>query len=579
MDSILPSQLEEYNIPGAAVVVVSDGQILFAKGYGMANVQKRQPVVADQTLFHIGSVTKLFTWTAVMQLAEQGKLDLHTDVNTYLGDFQIPATFTTPITLDNLLTHTPGFEDRLGHLYRLTPNDGFPLDRYVEEKLPRRVYPPGTIIAYSNYGAALAGYIVQRVSGMSYERYIETHLFAPLDMEHSVIREPFPQELAQHEAMGYWQAPWGLVARQEYFPNVPFVGMSATVIDVGHFMIAQLQQGRYGDSAILQPQTVREMQRQHFTEDPRLPGVTYGFVEWQRNGQRVLWHGGSTSLFQCLLMILPERNVGMFVAYNKKSSPEAGKVLRDAFLNHYYPVTLTSPQPLPGYRARAERFVGVYRESRWSTTVADKLVYAFKRTHRITANPDGTIQLIGQTYIEVAPDEFHEVHGQGKLIFHEDALGHPVLASYDTDPHRVLLRLAWYEDPELYMWILAFCWVIFGSTWFVKLRFVSLRHSLFEDARYLPRWISFFAMIYPVVMALLSLTALLHSVPDLTVFAPFVEIALLLPVGLALIFTFMMWHHKYGTLWERLYYTLVVYASLIFLWWLSYWNLLGAWRF
>lgn len=579
MDSVIPAQLESYNIPGAAVVVVKDGRILFAKGYGMANLRQHQPVVADETLFHIGSVTKLFTWTAVMQLAEQGKLDLHTDVNAYLGDFQIPATFTTPITMDNLLTHTPGFEDRLGHLYRLTPHDGLPLDRYVVTKLPRRVYPPGTIIAYSNYGAALAGYIVQRVSGMPYEQYIETHLFAPLDMRHSVIREPFPPALAQHEAMGYWQAPWGLVARREYFPNAPFVGLSATVTDIGHFMIAQLQDGRYGDSVILQPQTVREMQQQHFTEDPRLVGVTYGFVEWQRNGQRVLWHGGSTSLFQSLLMILPERNVGMFVAYNKKSAPEAGKVLRDAFLDHYYPVHLTPPRPMAGYRDRAPRFAGVYRESRWSTTVADKLVYAFKRTHRVTANPDGTIQLIGQTYVEVAPDEFHEVDGQGKLIFHEDASGTPTLAAYDTDPHRVLLRLQWYEDPSLYMWLLAFCWLVFGSTWFVELRLTPRRLWYLDDARFLPRWLSFLAMVYPVIMAPLSMTALSRAVPDLTFLAPFIVMIFLLALGLALAFALLMWHRRYGTLWERLYYTLVVYAALIYLWWLSYWNLLGAWRF
>ncbi|MFN2109726.1 MAG: serine hydrolase domain-containing protein, partial [Anaerolineae bacterium] len=180
LDTFISTQLTEYQIPGAAVAVVVDGGLFFAKGYGVTDTRSQTPVQADRTLFHAGSVTKLFTWTAVMQLVEQGRLDLHADVNTYLSDFQIPATYPEPITLHHLLTHTPGFEDQLSNLFRFGPNDGLPLDEYVVRKLPARVYPPGEIIAYSNYGFALLGYIVEQVAGIPFDQYVQEYILTPL---------------------------------------------------------------------------------------------------------------------------------------------------------------------------------------------------------------------------------------------------------------------------------------------------------------------------------------------------------------------------------------------------------------
>ena len=111
LDKLLGREMEKHHIAGAAVSVVKDGKLFFAKGYGYADLENGIPVDPEQTIFRIGSVAKLFTWTAVMQLVEQGKLDLDADINTYL-DFRIPDTYPQPITLKHLLTHTSGFEDR-----------------------------------------------------------------------------------------------------------------------------------------------------------------------------------------------------------------------------------------------------------------------------------------------------------------------------------------------------------------------------------------------------------------------------------------------------------------------------------
>ena len=142
LDGVMPMQLAREDIAGAVVLVVKDGKVLLAKGYGYSDVKKRTPVSPDGTLFRTGSVSKLFTWTAVMQLVEQGKIDLNRDVNDYL-DFKIPTKFGKPITVKDLMTHTPGFEETAEDLFLAKASDLKPMDEYLKAHLPERVYPPG----------------------------------------------------------------------------------------------------------------------------------------------------------------------------------------------------------------------------------------------------------------------------------------------------------------------------------------------------------------------------------------------------------------------------------------------------
>src|SRR5215208_847570 len=200
LDGLVPLQLKNADIAGATISIVKDGKLLFAKGYGYADVEKKKPVSPQETLFRPGSISKLFTWTAVMQLFEQGKLDLDRDVNDYL-DFKIPDAFGKPITLKNILTHTPGFEEQIKDLFTDsgTPN----LGQYLKTHIPARIYPPGTVPAYSNYATALAGYIVQRVSGRPFDDYIAENIFGPLRMTHSTFAQPLPSSLSSLMSGGY----------------------------------------------------------------------------------------------------------------------------------------------------------------------------------------------------------------------------------------------------------------------------------------------------------------------------------------------------------------------------------------
>ncbi|MBL8055218.1 MAG: serine hydrolase, partial [Anaerolineales bacterium] len=258
LDGLLRAEMDEHHVPGAVVVVVRAGAVLSAKGYGYADVEARTPVDPARTLFRPGSVSKLFTWTAVMQLVEQGRLDLDADVNAYL-DFAIPATYAEPITLKHLLTHTAGFEDKGDGLFKLKPDEIPTLDAYLKANLPARVFPPGQIGAYSNYGTALAGYIVERVSGQPFAEYVEQHIFAPLGMAQATFRQPLPATLAPDMAGGYNYVDGGYVRGGfEYVTGYPAGALSAAGLDLAKFMIAHLQDGQLGEARLLEAETARQ---------------------------------------------------------------------------------------------------------------------------------------------------------------------------------------------------------------------------------------------------------------------------------------------------------------------------------
>jgi CubicO group peptidase (beta-lactamase class C family) len=299
LDEELGKEMEKHHIAGAAVSVVKDGELFFAKGYGSADLENGIPVDPERTNFRIGSVTKLFTWTAVMQLAEQGKLDLDADINTYL-DFRIPDTYPQPITLKDLMTHTAGFEDRYFEQLALDADDQVPTREWLISHMPARVRPPGDVAAYSNYGTALAGYIVARVSGEPYDQYIQEHILNPLDMVHTTAQSPIPRDLRAQASVGYKYEDGAFQVFPHYLgqpATVPAGGMQASATDMARFMIAHLQDGRHGDAntaeaRILNKSTTQQMHSTLYTPDPRLLGTSHGFFDFSDNGQRTIGHSG-----------------------------------------------------------------------------------------------------------------------------------------------------------------------------------------------------------------------------------------------------------------------------------------------
>jgi CubicO group peptidase (beta-lactamase class C family) len=316
VDGIIEGAMTQHMaLPGITVSVVKEGEVVLLKGYGLANVEQQVPVDPATSLFRIGSITKTFTGLAVMQLVEQGKLDLDADVNTYLTAFKIPDTFPQPITLGALISHRAGFEDAaLGILFQQQPEKLESLEDFLKNHIPARVHPPGLVSTYTNYGIALAGYIVQVVSGQDYADYIEEHIFRPLQMNHSTVREPLgadnpksiPAELEALLATGYAKGPDGQPKAQP----VDLVGavgpagaISSTALDMARYMIARLDNDRYhgGDSyeggRLVSAETSERMHRRLYDDRPGVVDMAHAMGDDVVEGYQWRWHNGGTTTF------------------------------------------------------------------------------------------------------------------------------------------------------------------------------------------------------------------------------------------------------------------------------------------
>ncbi len=291
LDAFFTSQMKELHIPGAVFILVKDGEVFFAKGYGHANLEKRTPVIPDKTIFRVGSVSKLFTATAVMQLYERKQLKLEDYVNKYLRLFQLEQNYPQPVTFANLLTPTAGFDEHFIGQHAGKISEVIPLEQYLATRMPPRTMPPGQVISYNDHGMSLAGYLVEEISGVPFAQYIDENIFQPLGMSRSSFQQPPPPPLLLDIAVGYrYKAGTHRPYQYDYLNTTPIAGAISTATDIARFMIAHLQLGRYRNSRILDEATAREMHRQHFTHHPRLRGRAYGFSEWFENGQRAIFH-------------------------------------------------------------------------------------------------------------------------------------------------------------------------------------------------------------------------------------------------------------------------------------------------
>jgi CubicO group peptidase (beta-lactamase class C family) len=468
LDGMMPQQLAKDDIAGVVISIVKDGKVIFARGYGYSDVAKKSPVSADSTLFRPGSISKLFTWTSVMQLVEQGKLDLDRDVNDYL-DFKIPSTYPQPITLRNIMTHTSGLEETVQELFVNDAKDLKPVGEYVKEHLPARIFPPGTTPAYSNYATTVAGYIVQRVSGQDYFDYIDEHILKPLNMSHSTFRQPLPDVLKAMMSNGY------VVASQpakgfEYVQAAPAGSSSVSAMDMTHFMMAHLQDGQYEGKQILKPETARTMHSRQFANLPDMNGMCLGFYEETRNGHRIFGHGGDTQYFHSDLHLVPDVQLGFFISYNSagKSESSEREAVWHAFLDRYFPYD--AAQGAVAKSAEDIRSVsGHYIVSRRADTTLMK-VFTVAGETKVFGNDDGTLSLSDlkdpngepKKFREIAPLMFRDANGQDRVGFKRDNSGN--LVAVIDFPFMVFEKAPWYENSAFQIPLIVASLVIIALT-------------------------------------------------------------------------------------------------------------------
>jgi CubicO group peptidase (beta-lactamase class C family) len=432
LDALIPSQLRNRNIAGAVVSVVKDGQVLFQKGYGYADVEEKKPVLPDQTLFRPGSISKLFTATAVMQLVEQGKLDLDRDVNDYL-DFPIPKTYPEPVTLRQLLTHTGGFEETLKNLFVAHESDIKPLRTYLVNEMPARIFPPGKIPSYSNYGFTLAGYIVERVSGEKFERYVENHILKPLGMNNSTFDQPLPPQLAPQMSKGYLSA--SKKPRDfEWVQAAPAGALTTTAADMTRFMLAFLQDGAVDGVSILKPETVRQMETRQFEFHPILPGLGITFMEYLIDPVRIIAHGGDTVYFHSDMILVPDAHLGYFLSYNSLGRDVGGGrgEVWHTFANRYFPSAGQPKVDVDPNTAKSDggAVSGLYDGTRRAETTFLRTL-ALVGQFKVNSDKEGVLQTEGmknqsgelQRWREIAPLIYREIDGLERIGFRRDASG------------------------------------------------------------------------------------------------------------------------------------------------------------
>ncbi len=592
-DALIPPQLSDYQIAGAMVSIVQDGEIVLAKGYGFANVEEHVPASPHESLFRIGSTSKLFTWTAVMQLVEQGKIDLYTDINTYLPDFQIPANYPEPITLWHLLTHTAGFEERFNGMLAHSPEDMISLQDYVASYMPARVRPPGEMTAYSNYGAALAGYIVESTTGIPFEQYIETYVFEPLEMTHSTFRQPVPANLQPNQANAYINTDSLQPLPFEYIAAAPMGSMSTTAVDMAHFMLAHLQNGEFEGRRILTSETARQMHTRQFANDQRLSGFTLGFFDGEQNGKRFIEHGGAFTGWFALLVLLPEQNTGLFVVYNARSGETPAREFFQSFMNLYFPENDPKALPAPANSTgRLEDFEGYYQCTRSVSRHLDRIAhYAGSAYLRVSIVEDGSLatkfsmggEPVRESFFQTQdPLVFRSLDGDNTLIFHTGADGRVDHLLFEDRPHYAFERVNWTETPMFASFVLAACLVILLATLLIGMvtavggTFRKKGASFNITARAARVWVWCHSAAYLGLMGgiLYYQRDLLYLIPAyLGVVVRLTQIVSVLVIGPS-IFTILAWTRRYWSLPGRVHFTIATFALLGMVWSMNYFRLL-----
>jgi CubicO group peptidase (beta-lactamase class C family) len=465
LDGYMPYALRSGDVAGAVVVIVKDGQVLLEKGYGYSDVDKRTAVDPKATLFRLGSVSKLFTWTAVMQLVEQGKIDLDADVNQYL-DFAIPARDGKPVTMRNIMTHTAGFEERLTGLIGVESAGVVPLGDFLKQYIPARIFAPGETPAYSNYAAALAGYIVARVSGHSFDDYLDTQLFQPLQMQNSTFRQPLPTRFKPFLSSAYAAAS-GPAKPFEIVGPAPAGSLTSTGDDMAHFMIAHLQNGRYGSSQILKPETAVQMHGSALTILPGVNRMLLGFYEDNYNGHCVIAHGGDTQWFHSDLHLFVDDGVGLLISVNSVGKDGAAQGIRSLLFHEFSDRYLPGTAPASTVDAKtaaehARMIAGRYEGSRRAETTFVSLLYLILQP-TVSDNGDGTISVSTSTSPSGIPLKWREIapflwrdDGSKDLLAARVANGQVVRLSFgEFAPIEMYDRVPWSKSAGWWLPVLA----------------------------------------------------------------------------------------------------------------------------
>jgi len=583
IDQLTTGWLETHAVPGSVVALVKDRRPLLVRGYGVADVASGVPMDPERTLVHASALATPLTATALLQLVDAGLLDLAADIGSYLQTLEIQPSFPAPVTAGRLLVHTAGFDARIIARQVHHPEELQPLRDYLAARMPPRVRPPGEVSIYSEHGYALAGLLIEEISGASFAAYMRRNVFLPLGMRRSSFA--WTPELETSVATGYGLAGTDLEPLpRDLRQTVPASMLATTASDAARWMLALLNQGAFEGHRVLSSDSASLMLSRQFTHHPSLVGRSFGLREGHHFESGEFFQVGTSSGFSSAVVLLPSRHLGLFVAGNGRT-PIWGLV--DAILRPF--VERAPDLPPPEERSSKDRILGVagyYRETGIPLTSIEKLATLI-RQDRLTESPAGDLVWRSRRF---RPTE-------EPYLYREVDSGEP-LALVNGASKTWYMAFSWglmegvsrfdSRPVQLTLWVV-FAALFLAASALPTSRLPARQAVLTPSDSFRPRWplyCAFLAALFHLSF-LITLAATLawalgegaqslaFGVPvaaRLILGLPLVGAALTLP---ALLGTIGAWLARSWTFGHRLRLTLTVVALLLFLPFLHSWNMLG----
>lgn len=439
LDGLAAGFMATEQVPGAIAALVMGDEVIL-RGYGSSDLEAGTPASPNDTRFEIGSITKLFTWTAVLMLVDEGRLDLHADVDGYLNNVDVPGT--EPLTLAHLMSHRPGYEES----YAIFDPDIGALARpqALAASAPAQVFPRGAATSYSNWGVALAGQIVEEVSGQPWAEFVRTRILDPLGMADTTTTESARRTNQPPLSRSYRMH--GGIAHPAFRIDIgsfgPAGSIASTAADIARFMRFMMGDGSLDGVRLLQPETMARMRTRLHDDRPQAADMAHGLQSRPLFGTTVYGHGGGLNEFLSNLVFIPEIGAGVFISQNGGTGASLPFLAPDMILSALAAeagLAAAAPEPVPGAAARAAEAAGRYLNNRRAFSGPAQILAALSPL-TVTALPDGallvptaTLQAISR-FEPVAPDLWQDPLGD-RLWLIRDAQGRVVRLADGTGAH------------------------------------------------------------------------------------------------------------------------------------------------
>ena len=478
-DKSLATRMKKHHAPGVVVAVLKDGKLFFAKGYGYSHIAQKVLMDPHKTVIRLGSISKLLTATTLMTFCDEGKFRTEDPVKRYLPQLKIRNSFAKPLCVRHLLTHTAGFDARYMNVLGRTSAPFIPLRKYLETYLPPLVRQPGEVVQYCNFGASLAGLLVEELAETTLAQAAQKRIFTTLEMKNTQFFSN--KELEKGIARGYGLSRGKLhELSYDFVPITPAGGASSTAIDMAHLAEMFLAKGKYKGRQVLQPATVEQMQKRQFTNHQSFAGMGFGFFQYDKNGLRLVGHGGGVLGFASIFYLVPKHRFAYFVATNLSNGFAFLDDVERDILNEYFPLKKKSTAA-PAAKAKVtvdqnelSQFCGRYRGNRFPRSTCDRMlaiVLPFISEKRIALDGDGDLVMDSVKFyffsryatklIPISKNLFRRADGRGNVAFIKDNENRVKYMAFSSSPVSVFDAVAWYDTQLVHAFLLSLFAIIY----------------------------------------------------------------------------------------------------------------------